>query len=110
MMQEHRLPLTTFDALAQIAHAPDGEIAISDLAEEVRLSPSRVSRLVMELEQEGLVVRRRSDEDGRSTRAAITDRGRERLGEGVPTYMSAVREHLLDGLSQADVKALARSF
>jgi DNA-binding MarR family transcriptional regulator len=110
MMREHRIPLTTFDALAQIAHAPDGEIAISELAEQVRLSPSRVSRLVMELEREGLVTRRRSDDDGRSTRAAITEPGRERLGEGLPTYLTAIREQLLDGLSQTDVKALARSF
>ena len=94
--REHRLPLSSFDALVAIAHSENGEITISDLAEQVMLSPSRISRLMIEFERNGLVERRRSASDARSTRAAITDKGGDRLREAAPTYLATVKALLID--------------
>lgn len=110
LQREHRLPLSNFEALIAIAHAAEGEITISDLAEQVLLSPSRVSRLVIEFERDGLVERRRSASDARSTRALITEKGRDRLREAAPTYLVTVKTLLIDKLSQRDVKCLARTW
>jgi DNA-binding MarR family transcriptional regulator len=107
LVKEHRLPLKTFETLIQIAHAPEGEIAISDLAEQVMLSPSRMSRLVMELEEDGLVERRRNPSDARSTFTAISTRGMDRLAEAAPTYLTTVRRLLVDRLTKAQVADLA---
>jgi DNA-binding MarR family transcriptional regulator len=79
LFREHSLPLKTFETLIQIAHAPDEQLAILDLAEQVMLSPSRMSRLVMELERDGVVERHRNPADGLSPAqisqlAAIWDR------------------------------------
>jgi DNA-binding MarR family transcriptional regulator len=79
LFREHSLPLKTFETLIQIAHAPDEQLAILDLAEQVMLSPSRMSRLVMKLERDGVVERHRNPADGVSPaqisqRAAIWDR------------------------------------
>jgi DNA-binding MarR family transcriptional regulator len=79
LVREHSLPLKTFETLIQIAHAPDEQLAILDLAEQVMLSPSRRSRLVMKLERDGVVERHRNPADGLSPaqisqRAAIWDR------------------------------------
>jgi len=105
---EHRMPLSTIEALIEIAHAEDGTISVSDLAHRVRLSPSQTSRLAIALEREGLVERRRDPVDSRSTRVAATDAGRERLLEAAPTYLSTIRAHLFEGLGQRDIKQLAR--
>jgi DNA-binding MarR family transcriptional regulator len=104
----HRFPLSTLEALIEIAHAEDDSISVSDLAERVRLSPSRTSRLAIELERQGLVERQRDAADTRSTRVGATQAGRDRLLEAAPTYLSTIRAHLFEGLSERDVKQLAR--
>lgn len=108
LQHEHRLPLGSFEALIAIAHSENGEITISDLAEQVMLSPSRISRLMIEFERGGLVERRRSASDARSTRALITEKGRDRLREAAPTYLATVKTLLIDKLPQRDVERLAR--
>lgn len=108
LLAEHQLPLSAFEALIQIAHAEDGTISISDLAERIRLSPSQVSRLVIDLERRGLVQRHRSSTDARSTHAAITEAGQAELREAAPTYLSTIRAHLFDRLSEREVKQLRR--
>jgi DNA-binding MarR family transcriptional regulator len=108
LLVEHRLPLPTLEALIEIAHADDGSISVSELAERIRLSPSRTSRLAIELEREGLVTRERDATDSRSTRVMATDAGRAKLLEAAPAYLSTIRAHLFDGLSDRDVKQLSR--
>jgi DNA-binding MarR family transcriptional regulator len=108
LVANHRLPLSTLQALIEIAHAEDGSISVSDLAERIRLSPSRTSRLAIELERQGLAERQRDAADTRSTRVAATQAGRDRLLEAAPTYLSTIRAHLFKGLSERDVKQLAR--
>jgi DNA-binding MarR family transcriptional regulator len=62
----------------------------------------------MELERDGLVTRQRDASDSRSTRVTATDAGRERLLEAAPAYLSTIRAHLFERLSERDVKQLAR--
>lgn len=107
LLREHRLPLKTFETLIQLAHTPGEEMAISELAEQAMLSPSRMSRLVMQLERDGLVARRRSSADARSTFAAITPKGKETLLEAAPTYLTTVRRLLIERLSKNQVAQLA---
>jgi DNA-binding MarR family transcriptional regulator len=108
LLAHHNMPLASIEALIQIAHAEHGSLSVSDLAERIRLSPSRTSRLAIELEREGLVERQRDAADSRSTRVAATDAGRERLLEAAPAYFSTIRAHLFEGLGERDVKQLAR--
>jgi DNA-binding MarR family transcriptional regulator len=108
LLAEHRLPLGSFEALIQVAHAEHGSLSVSDLAERIGLSPSRTSRLAIDLEREGLVERQRDAADSRSTRVAATQAGRDRLFQAAPAYFSTVRAHLFEGLSERDVKQLAR--
>lgn len=108
LLADHQLPLGTLQALIEIAHAEDGSISVSELAERLRLSPSRTSRLAQELEHQGLLNRQRDTTDTRSTRIAATQAGRHRLLEAAPTYLTTIREHLFEGLSERDIKQLAR--
>jgi DNA-binding MarR family transcriptional regulator len=108
LLADHRLPLRTLEALIEIAHAESGSMSVSELAERIRLSPSRTSRLAIELERQGLVERERDSADTRSTRVAATQAGRDRLLEAAPTYLSTIRAQLFEGLGERDVKQLAR--
>src|SRR5262245_44534151 len=75
------IPLSAFSVLFAIGYADEGALKMSDVAEEARLSPSRVSRLVTELEQRRLLERRACDSDSRVVYAAITDEGRALLAD-----------------------------
>jgi DNA-binding MarR family transcriptional regulator len=108
MVADYRMPLGMVEALIAIAHADEGSISVADLAGQIRLSPSRTSRVAMELEREGLVKRERDAADSRSTRVAATDAGRERLLEAAPAYLSTIRHHLFEQLSERDIGQLAR--
>lgn len=108
LRREHGLSYRDVEALARIAETRGGDISISALAGRILLSPSRVSRLVGELERGGLVERRQNPDDGRSTRVAITERGRNRLLEAGPTYLTTLNRLVFDRLSQNDVNALNR--
>jgi DNA-binding MarR family transcriptional regulator len=108
LLAEHQIPLGTVEALMHIAHAEQGTIAVSELARLLDLSPSHVSRVVIDLERKGLVERQRSPEDSRSTRAGVTDAGRRQLLEATPTYFSTIRELIFEGLGEREVKQLVR--
>jgi DNA-binding MarR family transcriptional regulator len=108
LLAEHNMPLGAADALIEIAHAEQGAIGVSELAERIGLSPSRTSRLAIELERQGLVERRRSSSDSRSTEVAATDAGRARLLEAAPAYFETIREQLIDPLGERELKQLGR--
>jgi DNA-binding MarR family transcriptional regulator len=108
LLAEHRMPLSVFEALMHITHAETGAISISDLADRIRLSPSQTSRVAIDLEREGLVRRRRSPDDSRSTVVVVTQAGRTRLREAAPTYLSTIRTCLFDALTDRDVAHLVR--
>lgn len=108
MLAEHRMPLSAFEALMHITHAEAGAISVSDLAERIRLSPSQVSRIAIDLERTGLVQRRRSASDPRATEVAVTDAGYAKIQEAAPAYLTTIRTYLFAALSERDIKQLAR--
>jgi DNA-binding MarR family transcriptional regulator len=108
LLADHNMSLGAIEALIQIAHAEEGAISVSDLAERIGLSPSRVSRLAADLESQGLVERRRSSSDSRSTEIAATDAGRALLLEAAPGYFETIRELLIDPLGEREVRQLGR--
>ena len=108
LLAEHNLSLSMLEVLMHVTHAEGGTISVSELAERVRLSPSQVSRIAMDLERRGLVERRRSESDSRSTELKVTDAGRAQLQEAAPAYLQTIHTRLFDGLTERDVKQLAR--
>lgn len=67
-------------ALSVIVFA--GPITMGDLAAAERVQPPTISRLVKELEREGLVAREGDPEDRRVQRVKATEKGRRLLEEG----------------------------
>jgi DNA-binding MarR family transcriptional regulator len=106
------LPLPWYDVLLELNSAPSRRLTMSDLGDRAVLSRERVSRVVTELERAGLASREPNPDDGRSSFAAITPRGRTRLRAAAPAYLSGIEAlfgvHLLPGEGPALARALER--
>src|ERR671915_1724821 len=73
------LPLTWYDVLLVTNAAPERRLRMTELGQQAVVSRERVSRVVTELEREGLIERQANPDDKRSSYAAITAEGRRRL-------------------------------
>jgi DNA-binding MarR family transcriptional regulator len=92
--RQHRLSLSEYEVLRRLADDPKGHRRIQELADEVHLSQSALSRLVQRLEDEGFVSRAICDHDRRGIFACITDSGREAQEEARPTHLAVLTETL----------------
>ena len=103
----HGLSESRYDVLIQLGLAPRRRLRMTTLAQEVLMSPSGLSRLVDELEGEGLVARERRDDDARSFNVVLTPTGRSRLKSANRTHLRRVRELFLDRLTDAQLRQLS---
>lgn len=74
-----------------------GESSQGNLAEALRLDPTNLVGVLNELEDAGLVERRRSPEDRRRHLVALTTAGRRRL-QRLEKALAGVEEEVLSGL------------
>ena len=100
------MSLSDYTALMQLSEAPDRTMRMSDLASACALSFSGMSRVVDRLATQGWVKRERSSCDGRGLNAVLTDTGLERLRRAWPTHLASVRRHIMDHLSELDLRAV----
>src|SRR5215212_233510 len=94
LQREHRLSLSEYEVLRRLSESAEGHRRIQDLAEEIHLSQSALSRLVQRLEDDGYVCRNVCDHDRRGVFACITDAGRKAHSEARPTQVSVLAETL----------------
>lgn len=94
LQRNHRLSLTEYEVLRRLAESPEGHRRIQELAEEIHLSQSALSRLVQRLEDDGYVSRAVCDHDRRGVFACVTDEGRKAQAEAQPTHVSVLSETL----------------
>jgi len=104
--REHGLPLSSYEVLQHLMDAPAGRMRMCDLAEQVRLSRSGLTRLVDRLEREELLGRCTCDHDARGAYACLTDGGRERLCAARGTHREVIREHFLSHFSEFELERL----
>jgi len=107
LMTAAGMPLRFYDVLLELAAAPERKLRMTELAERVVLSRTRVSRLVDEMVTAGLLTREQNPEDGRSAYAALSDLGLERYREAAPVYLAGIEEHFAQALSDRELQRLA---
>jgi DNA-binding MarR family transcriptional regulator len=103
------LPLSWYDVLLVLNAASGRKLRMTELGAQVVLSRERVSRVVGELEQAGLVRREPNPDDGRSSFAVLTVEGRGRLRAAAPTYLAAIERHYASHLSDQEIRMLTRA-
>jgi DNA-binding MarR family transcriptional regulator len=103
----HGLPITWYDVLLELNAAPDRRLTMGELGAAAVVSRSRVSRVVDELVNAGLVAREPNPADRRSAFAAITPAGRRRLRTAAPTYLAGIQRLFTDRISAREAQVMA---
>jgi DNA-binding MarR family transcriptional regulator len=94
LQMEHGLGVSEYEVLERLAFAKKDQNRMQELADSVHLSQSALSRLIGRLEAEGLVTRSICSDDRRGIFACLTDAGRARHAEALPTQRRVLAEML----------------
>src|SRR5258706_10224265 len=101
------LSLSDFAVLHQLAEAPGGRLRRVDLARQVALTPSGVTRLLAPLERRGIVAREAGGHDARATYAVLTRSGKALVKDATSTAQ-AIAESILGSLNERDRTAFGK--
>jgi DNA-binding MarR family transcriptional regulator len=85
LQERHGLSVSEYEVLRRLVESDGGKRRMQDLAQEIHLSQSALSRLVGRLERTGLVSREMCDHDRRGIWACVTETGRATEDEAAPT-------------------------
>ena len=107
---ESGLTIDDYEVLVHLSEAPERRIRMSDLADRVVQSRSRLTQRIDRMVSRGFVERQQCPEDRRGTFAVLTDVGFEALAAAAPGHVESVRRHLLDHLDPAQIRAGADLF
>ncbi len=102
------IPLTWYDVLLELNAAPEGRLRMQDLSDRVVLSRTRISRLVDDMANAGLVGKTRDDDDRRVVWATITASGRRGFRATAPLYLRCIEAHFSVHLTE-DEKTVVRT-
>lgn len=103
------LGVVPFEVLLRLGRTPGGRLRMSDLAAQMAMTRSGLTRVVDGLAAAGLVQRVRCPSDGRGTFAELTPRGREVLAEAVRSHLEDLDELVFSRLEDGEVPVLERA-
>lgn len=101
-----QISLMWYDVLLELNAANDRSLRMQELALKAVLSRTRVSRVVSELQDAGLVERVADSADGRATLARITNKGRHALKRAAPVYLEGIERHFTRHLTPREQQAI----
>jgi DNA-binding MarR family transcriptional regulator len=99
--ERHGLGVTEFEVLERLAENDEHKFRVQELAESVHLSQSALSRMIGRLEQHGLVQRSMCDVDRRGIDVCLTEAGRLRHAEALPTQRAVLAATLAGQASRS---------
>ncbi len=103
---DHGLTINDYEVLLRLARAPERQMRRVDLAEQVLLTASGITRLLDGLEQTGLVVRGACASDRRVVYAVLTDAGLAKLREASKSHFAQIDEHFAERLDEDDLETV----
>ncbi|MBV7699581.1 MarR family winged helix-turn-helix transcriptional regulator [Streptomyces sp. TRM70350] len=110
LQQEAGMPHLYYSILANLSEAPERRLRMTDLAEKLKITRSRLTYAVTRLEKDGLVRREECRGDKRGSVAALTDAGMAVVERAAPGHVEAVRATLFDHLTPRQVGQLEEIF
>jgi DNA-binding MarR family transcriptional regulator len=108
LQEEAGLSISEYVVLLTLRYAPQGSLPVGDLACEVHLTKSGVTRLVDRMERAGTVERVADTDDRRSVRANITEEGRAELRKAWPIHRRGIDEYFGTRLSDGEAATLSK--
>jgi DNA-binding MarR family transcriptional regulator len=106
LQQEAGMPHLYYSVLANLSEAPGRQMRMTDLAETLKITRSRLTYVVTRLEKDGTVRREGCPSDRRGSIAVLTDAGMALLERTAPGHAETVRAAVFDHLSEEQVAQL----
>ena len=93
-----------YDLLWALYRQPERRLRVNQLAREVVLSPTAMSRFVDRVEAAGYVRREPDPTDRRALQIVLTEAGVEALREMWPVYRRGIERHFVPALGSSAVR------
>jgi MarR family transcriptional regulator, 2-MHQ and catechol-resistance regulon repressor len=107
LVASHGLTINDYGCLLLLHRAGEEGMRRIDLANQLQLSPSGITRLLDRLEDQGLVGKGECKSDARVSYAILTDAGHEKLRAAAPGHVDDIDRRLSAVLSEDEMKTLA---
>jgi DNA-binding MarR family transcriptional regulator len=107
LVAAHGLTINDYEVLLRLSRAPEKRMRRVDLAQEVLLSPSGITRLLVGLEHAGLVERAACESDARVVYAQLTPAGTAKLRAAAKTHVAGIHRIFLDRFDGEEREVLA---
>lgn len=104
------LTMGDYQLLAMISEAPDRRLRMCDLADQLRLSRSGLTRRMDGVLSNAWVARVQDESDRRVAYAELTTKGWNLLRKVAPIHLASVRRLMIDHLTRAEVKTIGSAF
>ena len=102
-IERHRLNISEFEVLLRLARSPEHQLRMTDLAAQVGMSTSGLTRLVDRLVRSGLVERVACPTDRRGSFAALTEAGTTRIEAAIDPHVALIDTWLVSSLTPEEL-------
>ncbi|EHR48691.1 transcriptional regulator [Saccharomonospora marina XMU15] len=99
LTDQHDVSLTDYEVLVCLSQAEEGSMRMTELAQLLGSTKSRLSHQVARMEEAGYLRRGKDLRDRRGVTAELTQQGERLLERSAPTHVEGVREHFVDLLT-----------
>ncbi|MCM2419867.1 MULTISPECIES: MarR family winged helix-turn-helix transcriptional regulator [Streptomyces] len=106
LQRDAGMPHMYYALLTTLSDAPTRRMRMTELAQQTKITRSRLSHAVTRLEKNGWIAREDCPSDRRGQMAVLTDEGYEVLVRTAPGHVTAVRSAIFDRLTPEQVQQL----
>jgi DNA-binding MarR family transcriptional regulator len=106
LVAKHGLTMNDYGCLLLLSREGEGGMRRIDLANELQLSPSGITRLLDRLMDQGLVGKGECATDARVSYAILTDAGLEKLRDAAPGHIEDIDARLGAVLGDQELRTL----
>lgn len=110
LLADHGITAGEYGVLVNLSAADDDRLRMCDLAAQLHLSPSGLTRRLDGLVRAGLVAREPAADDRRVILAVLNPAGRALLEAAAPDHVAGVRRAFLDHLSSPQIRQMGAGF
>ena len=107
LVTDHGLTLSDYEVLLRLSRAPERKMRRVDLAEQVLLTASGITRLLDGLQASGFVDKAACSSDARVTYAVLTAAGHEKLRSAAGVHVAGIHAMFAERYSDDEMATLA---